>query len=166
MVLASLSSTEGKVFPTVMGVPSNLKLCPFSDTEVPGSTENSSTGMLVWVVAQPISKLRNITIIKKGSFFVFILVSPHFSFIRNLLGCDDERTEMDRGISSTKLHIRICWTQDCGPLKRLPPTQTKSTPGCQSKTPVAQMHFASELPLSRGSHNINGHKITIQENSG
>jgi len=41
--------------------------------------------MLGWVVAQAISKLKNIVIIKKGSFLVIIFVSPHFSFIRNCL---------------------------------------------------------------------------------
>jgi hypothetical protein len=40
-------------------------------------------------------------------------------------------------------------------LKRLPPTQTKGLPGFRSKTPVAQMHFASELPLCRGSPSMN-----------
>jgi len=35
--------------------------------------------------------------------------------------------------------------------------QTKGIPDCQSKTPVAQMHFASEFPLSQGSHSINGY---------
>jgi hypothetical protein len=48
----------------------------------------------------------------------------------------------------------------------LPPRQMKVVPGCQGKTPVAQMHFASELSLSRSGHSINGQKITIQANSG
>jgi hypothetical protein len=39
-------------------------------------------------------------------------------------------------------------------------------PDCQSKTPVAQMHFASELPLSQGNHPLNTQKMTIQANPG
>ncbi len=31
-------------------------------------------------------------------------------------------------------------------------------PGFQRETPVAQMYFASEFPLSQGSHSINGLK--------
>jgi len=62
------------------------------------------------------------------------------------------------------MHIRIYGTPASGPLKRLPPTQTRSIPGCRSKTPVAQMHFASDLPLSQGVHGINGQKMTIQAN--
>jgi len=47
-------------------------------------------------------------------------------------------------------------------LNRLSPTQTGGIPAFQSKTPVAQIHFASELPLSQGSHRINGKEMTIQ----
>jgi hypothetical protein len=47
-------------------------------------------------------------------------------------------------------------------LKWLPPTQTKDIPGCQSKTPAAQMHFASDLPLSQCSHSIIGQNLTIK----
>jgi len=32
----------------------------------------------------------------------------------------------------------------------------KVIPGSQSKTPVAQMHFASEQLLSKANHGING----------
>jgi len=44
---------------------------------------------------------------------------------------------------------------------RLSPTQTGGIPAFQSKTPVAQMHFASELHLSQGSHSINGKEMII-----
>jgi hypothetical protein len=44
---------------------------------------------------------------------------------------------------------------------RLSPTQTEGIPAFQSKTPVAQMHFASELHLSQGSHSINGKEMII-----
>jgi len=53
-----------------------------------------------------------------------------------------------------------------GPLKQLSPTQTKSIPGCQSKTPAAQMHFASDLPLSQYSHIIIGQNMAIQADPG
>jgi len=46
------------------------------------------------------------------------------------------------------------------------PTQMQVIPGCQSKTPVAQMHFASEHLLSKGSHGINDLWLIIQANSG
>jgi hypothetical protein len=39
MVVASLNCTDGKVSPTAMGVPSNLKGFPFMATELPGSME-------------------------------------------------------------------------------------------------------------------------------
>jgi len=58
--------------------------------------------------------------------------------------------------SSTKLHIRISWTEVNGFVAWLPPTQMHVIPGCQSKTPVAQMHFASEHLLSKGNPGING----------
>jgi len=64
------------------------------------------------------------------------------------------------------MHIRIYRIPACDPLKRLPPMQTMSIPGFQGKTPVAQMHFASELPLSQGNHSINGQMMTIQPNYG
>jgi hypothetical protein len=53
-------------------------------------------------------------------------------------------------------------------LGRLPPTQTKGIPGFQRKTPVAQMHFASELPLSEGDHSIDmdGLMMITQANPG
>jgi len=56
---------------------------------------------------------------------------------------------MDRKRSSTKLHIRISWTAVNGSAK-WPPPQMKVITGCQSKTPVAQMHFVSEHLLSEG----------------
>jgi hypothetical protein len=56
---------------------------------------------------------------------------------------------LDRKNSSTKLHIRANWTGFIGFATWLPPTQMKVLPGCQSKTPVAQMHFASEYLLSK-----------------
>jgi len=48
---------------------------------------------------------------------------------------------------------------------RPPPKQTRGIPDCQGKTPAAQMHFASELPLSPGNHSIsiNGHMMTHRE---
>jgi hypothetical protein len=46
------------------------------------------------------------------------------------------------------MHIRIYQIPACCHLKRLPPTQTRGIPDFQGKTPVAQMHFASELPLA------------------
>ena len=54
------------------------------------------------------------------------------------------------------------------PLERLPPTQTRGIPGCQGKTPVAQMHFASELPLSHSDSitNMDGQEKIIQANRG
>jgi hypothetical protein len=64
------------------------------------------------------------------------------------------------------MHIRIYLIPADGPSKRLPPTQKKGIPGCQGKTPVAQTHFALELPLSQGNHRIDVQKITIQANSG
>jgi hypothetical protein len=62
------------------------------------------------------------------------------------------------------MHIRFYRISASGPQKQLTPTQTSGILSCRSKTPVAQMHFASELPLSQGSHGINGQKITIQAN--
>jgi len=61
-----------------------------------------------------------------------------------------------RKSSSTKLHIRISWTGVNGFAAWLSPMQMKVIPGCQSKTPVAQMLFASEHLLSKASHGING----------
>jgi hypothetical protein len=58
--------------------------------------------------------------------------------------------------SSSKLDIRISWTGVNGFSTWLPPTQMKVIPGCQSKAPVAQMHFASEHLLSKGNNGING----------
>jgi hypothetical protein len=63
---------------------------------------------------------------------------------------------LGRENSSTELHIRISWTAVRRSAIRLPPTQMKVIPGCQSKTPVAQMHFASEIPLPKQNHSING----------
>jgi hypothetical protein len=53
-------------------------------------------------------------------------------------------------------------------LERLPPTQTKGIPGFQGKTPVAQMHFASEFPLCQADQHItmDGQKMIIQANPG
>jgi len=62
------------------------------------------------------------------------------------------------------MHIRIYGIAACGPLKRLPPTQTRAIPGLQGKTPVAQMHFALELPLSQGNHSINGQRMNLEKN--
>jgi hypothetical protein len=53
------------------------------------------------------------------------------------------------------MHYSHLWDLTNDPLGRLSPTQTKGIPGFQSKTPVAQMHIASELPLSEGDHSIN-----------
>jgi hypothetical protein len=75
---------------------------------------------------------------------------PIRELIPDLLGCDDVKPGWDRGSSSTKMHIRIYWHVASGPLRRLPPMQTRGIPSSQSKTSVAQMHFASEFPLPRG----------------
>jgi hypothetical protein len=50
------------------------------------------------------------------------------------------------------MHIRIRWIAIFCSAPRLPPTQMKVVPSCQSKTPVAQMHFATELPLPERNH--------------
>jgi hypothetical protein len=54
------------------------------------------------------------------------------------------------------------------PLRQLPPTQTEGIPGFPSKTPVAQMHFAWEFPLSEGDRSINmaGQLMITQANLG
>jgi hypothetical protein len=44
--------------------------------------------------------------------------------------------------------------------------QTEAIPDSQDKTPVAQMHFASEFLLSRDSCSINGKNIAVPANSG
>jgi len=67
--------------------------------------------------------------------------------------------------SSTKLHIRISWTAVNGSGTWLTPTQMKGIAGCRSKTPVAQMHLASEHPLAEGSHGSNGLLVNSQANS-
>jgi len=64
------------------------------------------------------------------------------------------------------MHIRIYWNPACCFLKRFPPTQTKFILRCQSKTAVAQMLFASELPLSPGNLIINSQKMIIWANPG
>jgi hypothetical protein len=71
-----------------------------------------------------------------------------------------------RNCSSTKLHIRTPLDGVNGLAAWLPPTQMPVIPGCQNKTPVAQMHFASKHLLSKGSHGINGLWLIIQANSG
>ncbi|MCG6917893.1 MAG: hypothetical protein LJE89_10135 [Deltaproteobacteria bacterium] len=63
---------------------------------------------------------------------------------------------VDSRSSSAKLHIRISWSGVCGFAAWLSPRQMKAIPVCQSKTPVAQMHFASEHLLSKANHGING----------
>jgi hypothetical protein len=62
------------------------------------------------------------------------------------------------------MHIRIYGISASIPSKGPPPKQTRSIPGRQSKTPVAQMHFDSELPLSEDRHSINGCKMILQAN--
>jgi hypothetical protein len=44
--------------------------------------------------------------------------------------------------------------------------QTTIIPGFEDKTPVAQMHFASEHLLSQSSHRIKSQKITLHANPG
>jgi hypothetical protein len=61
-----------------------------------------------------------------------------------------------RESSSSKLHIRINWITVDGYATWLPPMQMKVIPVCQGKTPAAQMHFVSELTLSKASLSING----------
>jgi hypothetical protein len=62
------------------------------------------------------------------------------------------------------MHIRIYGIAACGVLKRLPPTQTTAIPDFQGKTPVAQMHFALELPRSKGNHSISGQRMNLEKN--
>jgi hypothetical protein len=88
--------------------------------------------------------------------------------IRDLAGGDDRRVEETGGVLRQRCIIRIYGTLADDPLGWLPPTQTKGIPGFQGKTPVAQMHFASELPLSQGNHSstINDQRMIIQANPG
>jgi hypothetical protein len=87
-------------------------------------------------------------------------------FVQNLPGSYNKKALIGQGEFLDK--PAYSHQLDCGSWlrKMLPPTQMKVIPGCQGKTPVAQMHFASELPLPRSGHSINGQKITIQANSG
>jgi len=64
--------------------------------------------------------------------------------------------------------IRIYGVTAGDSLGRLPPTQARGIPDCHSKTPVAQMIFASELPLSQGYHSMNmdSQEMIIQPNPG
>jgi len=65
------------------------------------------------------------------------------------------------------MHIRIYYLISSGGFsKRLPVKQKRVIPGCQGKTPVAQMHFASELPLSLGNHIMEGQNKTSKANPG
>ncbi len=106
--------------------------------------------MSAYIIMPDIARKPNVAIVLAN------FTNAVFWFCPNLPGCYSERAASARESSSTKLHIRINWTAADGPLKWLPPTQMKVIPGCQSKTPVAQMHFASEPPLSQGSHTLNG----------
>jgi len=73
-----------------------------------------------------------------------------------LLGPHIKKVGLNSRSSSAKLHIRSSWTGVNGFAAWLPPTQMKGTPGCQSKTPVAQMHFGSEHLLFKENHGIIG----------
>jgi hypothetical protein len=55
-------------------------------------------------------------------------------FIRDFLGGDDLSATCDRGISSTKMHIRIHGIPACGPYKQLPPMQTRVIPALKANT--------------------------------
>jgi hypothetical protein len=59
------------------------------------------------------------------------------------------------GVLRQRCIIRIHGISADDPLERLPPRQTRGIPGFHSKTPVAQMPFVSELPLSQGDQRIN-----------
>jgi hypothetical protein len=85
-----------------------------------------------------------------------------------LPGADHQKVEGTGRVPRQRCIIRIYGTLADDPLRRLPPTQAKGIPGFQSKTPVAQMHFVSELPLSQGDQRItmDGQKMFIQANPG
>jgi hypothetical protein len=72
------------------------------------------------------------------------------------------------GVPRQRCIIRLYGISADDSLGRLPPTQTKGIPGFPSKTPVAQMHFASELPLSEADRSINmaGQLMITQANLG
>jgi hypothetical protein len=81
------------------------------------------------------------------------MIVPIFSWlILNLLGDDDLRVDETGGVPRQRCIIRIYGFSADDSLGGLPPTQAKGIPGHHSKTPVAQMPFASELPLSQGNH--------------
>jgi hypothetical protein len=82
------------------------------------------------------------------------------------LGNKIRRPGLNRQSSSTKQHIRINWPAIHRAATRLPPTQMEAIPGCQGKTPAAQMHFASEPFLFSGSYSVNGETIPVQANYG
>jgi len=86
--------------------------------------------------------------------------------IRDLLGTDDLTIYGTGGVPRQRCIIRIYGISAGDFSERLPPTQARGTPDCHSKTLVAQMPFASELPLSQGNHSINidGQKMIIQGN--
>ena len=86
------------------------------------------------------------------------MVHPGFAWMRQCKSWMGQREFLDKAAYSHLLDFGL-W-----PFTKLPPTQTMGIPGFQSKTPVAQMHFVSELPLSQGSYSINGLKMSIQSN--
>ena len=69
---------------------------------------------------------------------------------------------MGRGVFLHKDAYSHLLNSDLWLLNRLSPMQTEGIPAFLSKTPVAQMHFAPELPLSQGSHSIDGKDSPIQ----
>jgi hypothetical protein len=57
------------------------------------------------------------------------------------------------------------YLSDCGlwSFKTAAAEADKVLPGFQGKTPVAQMPFASELPLSQGNSSISGQEMTCNQ---
>jgi hypothetical protein len=75
--------------------------------------------------------------------------------LRDLLRGDYLKVDRTGGVLRQRCIIRIHGISGDDPLERLPPRQTRSIPGFHSKTPVAQMPFVSELPLSHDDQRIN-----------
>jgi hypothetical protein len=74
--------------------------------------------------------------------------------IRDLPRGDYLRVDGTGGVLGQRCIIHLQGISAVDPLERLPPTQARGIPGFPSKTPVAQIHFVSELPLSQGDQGI------------
>jgi hypothetical protein len=67
-------------------------------------------------------------------------------FIRDLFGGDDANSTCDRGGPRQRCIFASMGFLLVVLIKKLPPMKTRVIPVFEGKTPVAQMHFASELP--------------------